>query len=136
MICLILIMSSYYSTEQYVVPMVESSQNESIIAMDVTDYNMDPNNSFSPPKPLSALPTLPLTPSKDDLNASLQHENEALRQRVNRLTQIEDYSIHLKTRVEDLERQLEQRTSDESTNYQRNLSQVRYINNNNNNNNS
>ena len=89
--------------------------------MDITDYNMDPNTS------LTALPLPPLTSTlpqpKYDLNNSLHLENEALRQRVTRLTQIEDYSIHLKTRVEDLERQLEDKGAAESSSSRRNFSQ-------------
>ena len=96
-------------TEPLVLPMLDASQNESIVAMDVTDYNMGPN-TFHLPTTLAS-PSSQLSPPKDNLNESLHLENEALRQRVTRLTQIEDYSIHLKTRVEDLERQLADKTA-------------------------
>ena len=104
--------------------------------MDVTDYNMHPdvsvrgsnnNNSASPlPLPSALCPSSPLpppAPQKDDVNASLQLENDVLRQRVNRLAQIEDYSIHLKTRVDDLERQLEDRITTETSATRRDFSQ-------------
>ena len=79
-----------------------SAPDDSVVTIDVTDYNMEP----LPPSLPSSPPRQNENSSSDDVSVSLRAENDALRHRIQRLTHIEDHSIQLRCRVEDLERRL------------------------------